>query len=403
MIKKQYYNEPIIIAKESMRVAISNYTEEDNSYVKNASLINKMSLINLDDCLLNLKNTGVIGGNETIMYLKIDWNSKLNNDNNNVSSVSYSLFTSTGLNIDINNCSSQKTSVEVYVGDNNILNKTVVSDLIEGVNVFDKNSSFFNDRCLPLYENDTEYTINERRIKYSGYDIICSEGCLFLGINSTTLYTKCSCDTSSSEVTADFSRTLLNAITTSNIYIVFCILNFNTSLDKIFTNTGLIIYTTIGVGILFLIILFNCSNRDFFTNYKKFKELLSNDTQNFHNKLNPEEYFKNDHMNEDPDGENETILRKDKININIDENENEINNEKNVNNDKNLKNQNNEKNINNEKNVKNEKRANKKVKNKSMNENTNIHHRISSETNIFSEKTPINVGSGGSDKKIVLE
>jgi len=205
-----------------MKVIISNYTEDNVRNLTSFSLDNQLSLVNFDDCLYYLRQIGVVGKNETVIFKKTDWDSKLNmnHSNTNISSVTFSLFSSNGTKYDMNLCNANKTSVEIYVGDNVLFNKSSNSP-------FDPNSPFYNDRCMPLQENDTEYSINERRKKFPGYEIVCSTGCKYEGINSTTFYAICSCSTvEDSIISVDFSAVLLKAITSSNFFIIYCYYNF---------------------------------------------------------------------------------------------------------------------------------------------------------------------------------
>jgi len=231
LVKNNVFNDTSFILTDLMRVTISNFTEDKMRYINDYSLANKISLIDFDACIVYLREIGSLGNNETIQFKKIDWDSKLNIDNDknntNISSVSYSLFTSNGTKFDLNLCYLNKTSIEIYVGDNNYLKQVTLSPEMD---VFNPNSPYFIDRCVPLLENDTEFTINERRKTYSGLEIQCSEGCVYLGVNITTFYTKCSCNTTDDEMYADFSKTLLKAITSSNFFIIQCYYNFNVDL-----------------------------------------------------------------------------------------------------------------------------------------------------------------------------
>ena len=212
------------------------------------------------------------------------------NNSSNFSSVSYSLYYSNGSKINIDQCKYSKTSIEVYVGNNKFINESNLGRNLF-FDIFNPKSPYFNDRCIPLKINDTEFTINERRKKFSGYEIHCSIGCIYLGVNASTLYTKCSCNTTRNELIANITATILNAITSSNLNIILCISIFEKSLLNFFKNPGFLIYLSFFLCMFIGLKIYNMLNSDIMFNSSKIEKFIENDATFYHTKIEVKEFF----------------------------------------------------------------------------------------------------------------
>ena len=62
--------------------------------------------------------------------------------------------------------------------------------------IYNKNSPYYNDLCVPYDTNDgVDITLEDRQNKYTEFNkSLCEENCIFVGYNSTTKRAKCSCD-----------------------------------------------------------------------------------------------------------------------------------------------------------------------------------------------------------------
>jgi len=181
---------------------------------------------------------GAIAQNDSIIFSKTDWDSDLktgNQKNENstlIDSVSYSLFSMQGIKIDMNLCNSTQTNIKIQLkGYNNTKNGS--DDL------FDVNSAFYNDRCLPISSNLSAATIDEKRAQFDNLNYTCGGTCTFQAIDPKTNYISCNCNSSLSniEVTAEFGKIFLTTLESLNIMIVGCFYDFILYVINIFDIT----------------------------------------------------------------------------------------------------------------------------------------------------------------------
>jgi len=168
---------------------------------------------------------GIIPQNESLGYEMGYYNNKsLSIPNTTKSdSVTYTLFAENGTSINKDYCANVTTTMSIPIpGNINLTNYQYYAD--KGINIFDPNDPYFNDRCIPIRKNSTETTILGRRDEYSGVELSCSEGCLFKGINVTTGYLDCDCNLTNAEteVFAQVGNQVLGIISSLNIEIVKC-------------------------------------------------------------------------------------------------------------------------------------------------------------------------------------
>lgn len=165
--------------------------------------------------------------------------------------------------LNLTHCNNNSTSIQLYIGNDKNFNLT---DFLNNVDLYNPNSKLYNDRCTPLNQNDTEFTIMERRKKFSGKVLACSSGCVYRGVNKTTLYTICECWTGSSNtLTANFSKVILSAITMSNYEIALCyhlFLNFTPM--TILLNLAFLIFSSLAVSLVTILSIVSCVNKNMF-------------------------------------------------------------------------------------------------------------------------------------------
>ena len=65
--------------------------------------------------------------------------------------------------------------------------------LDQGYDIYDPNSPYYTDRCIPILKNSSKTTILSRREEFDNITIECGTGCIFNGINTTTGYLNCQC------------------------------------------------------------------------------------------------------------------------------------------------------------------------------------------------------------------
>ncbi len=171
-----------------------------------------------------MKKNGLIKPTESVSYFKTDWNSKLSEKPNASNSVSYCLFAENGTKINMDLCNSTVTDIHFPIKDREQINLTLIEEYNKkGFNILDPNSNYFNDRCIPMKENDTAVTLADRRKDFKNITIQCSTGCQPGKINTTTGYFSCKCSPSNtSEVFSNLDKIFLKTLNSSNFMIATC-------------------------------------------------------------------------------------------------------------------------------------------------------------------------------------
>ncbi len=232
-ILKEYKGKGNLMMKTNLlSIQMSSSDPKEKKKAEAEAIKNKLSLIDFSTCEKFLKENGLIPPNESISYSKTDWNSKLDyppSDNAGMqkgASVSYDLFAANGTKINRSLCKDTTTDIKIPLKNIDQLNLKLVDQVAKkGFNIFDTESPYFEDRCIPM--TDEAETISDRRKQYPGKTLGCKGGCKMSGINSTLGYVNCVCNTTNSdaEVGTKFAKKLLGTLTDSNIEIVKC---FNT-------------------------------------------------------------------------------------------------------------------------------------------------------------------------------
>ena len=158
------------------------------------------SAVDLSECEAILKKKYGLSEEEDLMIIKSDMLKEFSDYYGN--SVDYQIFsTSLGAFLPLSDCESAGTSVTV-TNPFNIQNLVTQfqsktgSVVVNGYNVFDVNSPFYNDICTDFTnENGNDVLLDDRRKDYFDENInLCETGCKFIGYNtSTNLYT-CICN-----------------------------------------------------------------------------------------------------------------------------------------------------------------------------------------------------------------
>ncbi len=215
----------------SIQISDSTKTKLKES-IKDA-MKKKLSVIDFSACETALKGIGLIRKNDSLLFSKTDWADTLKKSINGSAAtnrtsedaVTFDLFTSQGLKIDKRLCSNTTTVVDIHlnIDFSNIKKNNTLYDL------FDINSEYYHDLCIPMKDNSSVVTIQDRREQFDSLNYTCSGKCKLLRINLTSGYISCNCNSTDTkfEVTTDVGNIVLSVFNESNFLIVNC---YNTSL-----------------------------------------------------------------------------------------------------------------------------------------------------------------------------
>ena len=108
--------------------------------------------------------------------------------------------------------------------------KSPYKELVDlGVDFYDMNHPFYNDRCFIFQQNETDIPLNIRRKRvFPNNTVSCGSNCVYKGIKNKTLF-NCECKmTHENKKTAvqEFTETLLQPIDSTNLLILKCKVSF---------------------------------------------------------------------------------------------------------------------------------------------------------------------------------
>ena len=198
------------------------------------AIANSLSIVNFTNCENILRKVYHIPDSESLLFYKIDYNSeidsKVNNKTDGSNSISYNVFDKSGNQLNLTYC--QNTTIKINVpvsgiGNSSAVNTSMFSEYNNsGIDIYDKNNTFYNDICDVYSSNGTDLTLNDRRSSiYPNVSIQCSEGCEYTGIDENN-YVNCNCTVvAKSETTVDVISDLLSVLTQSNFIVVGCYKN----------------------------------------------------------------------------------------------------------------------------------------------------------------------------------
>ena len=144
-------------------------------------------------------------------------------------------------------------NVNIMMPLNNMLPNLDEHSRLQGsynVDIYNASEPFFTDLCFIFTnENDTYYTLNERRNFYNK-TAVCSKNCAYGGVDEHG-YLNCTCNQTTAGASSTIENTLFDALTSSNIYLLGCMENITK--QSILENPGfiaLIVITSLLIGIM---------------------------------------------------------------------------------------------------------------------------------------------------------
>ena len=236
------------IKKKNISIKVVNSTNED----LDLNVGTNLSSIYLGECEDILKEHYNLNKELPLIILQIDISTK----NSIANKVEYRVYDYNYNLLDLSLC--KENHVHIYYATNENANIDLVQSLSsQGLNVFDKNSEFYNSRCISFNINGNDVTANDRKNDVYNDLSVCESDCTFIGFNNETKRVKCDCDIKSKntlneeeekEVVKNFWDSLNNQI---NYKLVICYNVFKKFFQEFYFNLGFWIYF-----IIFLIFIF---------------------------------------------------------------------------------------------------------------------------------------------------
>jgi hypothetical protein len=203
----------------------SSQTYQDNI---NYSKENKLSIVDITPCLNKIKEyLNITNDSVNIPIEKIDFDPSLTSTTGKgLGDVTYNYYNPyTGEKLNSTEiCSNTKTSIKLPLNTSDINITLYDKYRVKNINIYDKESDFFNTRCYSYQDdNGMDVPLTERASTlFPGAYLSCSTGCTFSHIDSDN-YTVCECnETNSTRADIGNDNPFIEGITNSNLDIFLC-------------------------------------------------------------------------------------------------------------------------------------------------------------------------------------
>ena len=205
---EDYINPNNIIDGEHFDIIIYDVEDEYEANLNNEK--NKLSIIELNECIDILRKEYKLSEEERIIMIKIDQNIT----NSPVNKVEFFLYTQNGIELDTSYCKDMNINIKKpLININFDIDSANYLDNL-GINAFDPTDDFFNDICFSFTnENGTDVILLDRKNDYFQNQTFCEDNCPNFKIDYNDLYVNCECIPESSDKKYD---DLLNENTNVN-------------------------------------------------------------------------------------------------------------------------------------------------------------------------------------------
>ena len=271
ILYSNYTKENTVIKTENVIIQISTLEDQQNSDDP------VVSNIDLGECENILKDSNDLSRDDTLIIFKTD----IKTEDLSSTYVAYEVYhpyTLKKLNLSI--CEDVQITVRVPVILDDSVESLINSVSNSGYDIFNENSSFYNDICATYTsENGTDMLLSDRKkdiYEISQNQTMCQTGCQLESYNSTSKKAKCNCAISSENVTSldindlfdekEIAKSFYNTLTNSNFRVLKCyklIIDFS----KILRNTGEILMSTLFIIFLILIFVYIINGQKLIHNY----------------------------------------------------------------------------------------------------------------------------------------
>ena len=162
---------------------------------------NGISGLDFGDCIEVLKEKYNIPPNEDLIVIEIE----TKEDKNNNKDLNYEKdCIDLGKNVKVSICDIAGNVLDMSLCENDITVMKIVSDVEnidintamdfaeQGIDVFNTQDAFFNDRCSK-YNSDKDVILGDRRNDFYQNVSFCGDDCLYTGMDYNLMIAKCSC------------------------------------------------------------------------------------------------------------------------------------------------------------------------------------------------------------------
>lgn len=184
------------------------YPEDNPSFTEEES--KKTSTVDLSECIAILRKNNFISADESVIVIKMD----IYIPGKTTPQVEYSLYATNGTKLDLSLCNDVPINISYPISPT--LNTTIAKEYAsKGIDIYNAESDFFNDICVPYSEDGKDVSLSDRREYIYQNVSFCDTGCTYLGINYTTNKVNCECNIKN---TLDTERVEEEELMNNNIF-----------------------------------------------------------------------------------------------------------------------------------------------------------------------------------------
>ena len=206
------------------------YEITGNGYNLTITPINELSnfkstYVDFKECEEIIRNKSNISSDEILTFLQIEIDKM--NEKALTSQVEYAVYNEKMEQLSLSECKNVDIKITYEITDDSILNKTIISyydDL--GIDLFNKNDSFFNDLCYSFSVSDSDIILKDRVSDiYQNYSL-CDSGCEYDTIDLNNMSVTCTCKVKT-EINTEidniyFGEMIQQTFKDSNIGVIRC-------------------------------------------------------------------------------------------------------------------------------------------------------------------------------------
>ena len=245
--------------EEGITILGSDYTVQVYPTSNQINESNEISSISLGNCEFILRRENSIPNDEPLLIYKID----IMRESAITPKVEYKVFTIHNKELELSVCESDGIVVSSPIVNKNMMNYTFgeMMSAEYGFDVYDRESPFFNDKCVSFSNDSIDVPIKDRRNDYFVDVDLCDEGCSYDTISFKENKISCNCSSGSEKEKEEFVSLGNSLLQSTNIELFKCYKEA-LSIKKNFTSIGFyfigcILILLIAFGISFSIYGFN--------------------------------------------------------------------------------------------------------------------------------------------------
>ena len=181
----------LYVSNSSYIIKGKNYTIEviSSSINKKTESKNAISSIDFDDCEKIIRSENGYSDTEEVFIVKVDEY----NESSIIPTVTYKIYDSNKNVINTSNCNSLSISYPLLNTLGIKYEKAKNMSEQYGIDLFNINDDFFQDKCYPYKEKGNDIILRDRVDDFYENISLCDKGCIYQSINYTTNRVICLC------------------------------------------------------------------------------------------------------------------------------------------------------------------------------------------------------------------